>query len=228
MNFASRFFNPLLHFLVVSLVTAIVLFSVYSGGKYQPAQEGLLFKVVPAGTIVAFAGNEIPQGWLECKGQVINKEQYPALADALKGTFWNGENIQFALPDLRGRVPIGAIGAGETLAGLTNRSIGATGGEENHTLTESEMPKHTHGVTDPGHVHDQLMTAINTGEGGPSIKHITYSGDAYVNGQPRGGTYAHGITTWHSGTGVSIQHSGGNQPHNNMPPFIVLRYIIKH
>jgi microcystin-dependent protein len=223
MNFASRFFNPLLHFLVVSLVTAIVLFSVYSGGKYQPAQEGLLFKVVPAGTIVAFAGNEIPQGWLECKGQVINKEQYPALADALKGTFWNGENIQFALPDLRGRVPIGAIGAGETLAGLTNRAIGATGGVENHTLTESEMPKHTHGVTDPGHVHKQRVTA-NPGLADKSIKRIDFNQDT----DEGAGSYAQGVDTERSWTGVSIQDSGGNQPHNNMPPFIVLRYIIKH
>ncbi|MCX6902635.1 MAG: tail fiber protein, partial [Verrucomicrobia bacterium] len=137
---------------------------------------------VPLGGIIMWSGSSIPSGWALCDGSTVNGRQ---------------------TPDLRGRFVVGT-GQG---SGLSNRTLGQTGGEENHVLTWNEMPSHNHGVNDPGHRH-------------------------YVQGDNSGGWNWGGFQTsdrnqgWTAtdtqGTGISIQNAGNYWPHNTMPPFYAL------
>jgi len=147
----------------------------------------------PAGTVTAHAGATAPAGWLACDGALVARSAYPALFAVTGERYGAGDGVTtFALPDLRGRFPLGA-GAGPD---LTPRALGDTGGEETHRLTIAEMPSHTH-------------------QGGP-LKQVSYNGGANmrnwnINSRQEGKTTA----------------AGGNAPHNNMPPYICLAYIIK-
>src|SRR3990170_4416564 len=76
-----------------------------------------------------------PKGWAQCNGQLLPINQNQALFSLLGTTYGGDGRVNFALPDLRGRVPM-HVGAGHTL--------GARGGEQAHTLTTAEMPTHTH------------------------------------------------------------------------------------
>src|SRR6476661_8734050 len=89
-----------------------------------------------------FAGNFAPTGWALCDGQLMPISQNTALFSLL-GTFYGGDGKStFALPNLQGSVPIHA-GQGQ---GLSDYFIGQTGGEENVTLLQTEMPSHNHGL----------------------------------------------------------------------------------
>lgn len=92
------------------------------------------------GEIRMFGGNFAPRGWALCQGQLLSISQYSALF-ALIGTNYGGDGrATFALPNLQGCLPIGQ-GQGP---GLTNRVIGQLGGHETVTLTNPEMPIHSH------------------------------------------------------------------------------------
>lgn len=97
--------------------------------------------VMAPGSIVWFAGADAPDGWLLCDGALYASEVYPELFAAV-GYTYGGSGDYFAVPDLRGRMPVGA-GSGQ---GLTPRVLGDTGGEEAHTLTVDELPEHRHEV----------------------------------------------------------------------------------
>ncbi|MGJ3244926.1 MAG: tail fiber protein [Elainellaceae cyanobacterium] len=90
----------------------------------------------------------LESGWLLCDGASYSTTLYPALFAAI-GYTYGGSGNSFNVPDLRGRVPVG-VGQG---AGLTDRQLGQSGGEEAHKLTVAEMPQHGHGVSDAGHTH---------------------------------------------------------------------------
>lgn len=167
------------------------------------------FVLIPAGTIIMSASIAEPGGWLDCDGRLFNINVYPDLFSAISYSF-GGSDQSFNLPDMRGRAGVG-LGQGSA---LTNRTLGATGGAETHTLSSTEMPSHSHGVTDPGHTHGYVNNtneqAVSTGSG------TTVAGNIEV-----------GQTTGLSSTGISIDLSGGGLAHNNMQPFVVLRYLIK-
>jgi microcystin-dependent protein len=93
-------------------------------------------------SIVMFAGNFAPRGWAFCSGQLMSIAQNTALFSLLGTTFGGDGVTTFALPDLRGRAPVGQ-GQGP---GLTNISLGEVSGSENVTLTVSNMPMHNHTV----------------------------------------------------------------------------------
>jgi microcystin-dependent protein len=93
------------------------------------------------GMVQMFAGAAAPTGWLLCNGAAVSRSTYSALFAAIGTTYGAGDGTTtFTLPDVRGRSPLGA-GAG---AGLTARTLGATGGEESHSLTAAENGPHTH------------------------------------------------------------------------------------
>jgi microcystin-dependent protein len=98
--------------------------------------------------VVDYAGSAAPVGWLMCDGQSFATVSYPALFSVI-GYTYGGSGAVFNVPDARGRAAIGA-GAGP---GLTNRGLGAKGGEEAHVLSVSELAVHNHGINDPGHSH---------------------------------------------------------------------------
>jgi microcystin-dependent protein len=93
----------------------------------------------PVGSILMYGGSSAPDGWLLCDGNDVSRNTYSELFAAIGETFGIGDgSTTFNLPDLRGRSPIGG-GQG---SGLTNRSLGESGGEEEHQLIDSEIPEH--------------------------------------------------------------------------------------
>lgn len=128
------------------------------------------------------------------------------------GTGTNTAFYSFLTPDARGRAPLGT-GSG---SGLTVRALGATGGEETHTLTgaESGTTSHTHGITDPTHSHSYTS----------SLAILTYSAGAGTEHGPLA------ATTGSASTGISVNNSSAasaSSAHNVTDPFLVMTYIIK-
>ena len=156
--------------------------------------------------IVGF--NFPPRGWADCDGQAMSISQNSALF-ALFGTFYGGDaETFFNLPDLRGRVPIHE-GSGP---GLSNRNHGQNGGVETHYLTQNQMPNHTH----TGSV------VTTTQEGDRSDPNGAYMARPEDPLQPYGG--AAGGTM--AGDSVQIGAVGAGQAVDNMPPFLVLRFVV--
>jgi microcystin-dependent protein len=156
------------------------------------------------GEVRIFCGNFAPAGWLACDGQLVAIATYSDLFSMI-GTTYGGDGMTtFAVPDLRGRVPI-QPGQGP---GLSYRALADSGGFESHTLGITELPAHSHtlrassaaGAFDApaGHVPARSLAAIP--EFGPAA-------DTDL------------------GTGA-VGSTGGGLAHNNMQPFQVLNYII--
>src|SRR5438045_6226416 len=90
--------------------------------------------------VTLFAGNFAPRAWALCNGQILAISQNTALFSLLGTTYGGNGQTTFALPDLRGRVPLHP-GQGP---GLAPRSLGETAGTENVTLSTNQMPQHAH------------------------------------------------------------------------------------
>lgn len=142
--------------------------------------------------------NYAPVGWAMCNGQLMPINQNQALFALLGTTYGGNGQTTFALPDLRGRVPI-HFGAGFTL--------GQKGGEEVHTITQNEMPAHTH-----------LINATNNLATAATPTGLTL---AQANANIYGGTSD--LTTMAPAT---ISNVGGSQPHENRQPFLALTFCI--
>jgi len=119
--------------------------------KYQRKLGGLDPFI---GEIIMFAGNFAPRGWAFCDGQLLPISQNSALFSILGTTYGGDGRTTFALPDLRGRVPIHA-GSGP---GLSYRNLGAKEGQEEMSLTVSQIPSHTHSNSIP--VNTQLHLEV--------------------------------------------------------------------
>ena len=171
------------------------------------AQEAMI------GEIRLFAGNYAPQGWALCQGQLLNTQQYQALF-ALLGTTYGGDGITtFALPDLRGRVPVG-FGQGTN---LTNKPLGEKGGVETVTLTEAQMPTHTHNT--------QLAVSNEVGTSNTPASGNMLSVPANLGPNPVK-TYGNATANKTTISGITTNTSGATQSHNNMMPYTTLNYII--
>ncbi len=155
------------------------------------------------GEVRIFAGNFAPRGWAFCHGQLLPIASHSALFSLL-GTIYGGDGrTTFALPDLRGRTPIG-VGSGP---GLTPRREGQRMGEERHTLTEPELPAHDHPLQASGE-YPSTDDPANA-----SLARQEFRG--YAASNP--------TTTMRSG---SVANAGGGQAHNNMQPSLAMNYII--
>lgn len=95
------------------------------------------------GELRLFAFGKTPVGWLPCEGQILTITQYQALFALIHNTYGGDGKVNFALPDLRGRV---AVAQGQSNAGPTNYQLGKTGGAEGVTLTATQTPPHVHVV----------------------------------------------------------------------------------
>ena len=187
---------------------------------------------VPAGSVQAFAGSSAPNGWLLCDGTAVSRTTYSSLFSVVSTTFGAGNgSTTFNVPDLRGRVPMGAgtgnqlnaSGSAAILAGtaMTPRTRGAWGGEETHLLSSAEIPAHSHPVSDPGHYHGGLSYA--GGGGGPPNNSASFT----VGGASSGANSTFG-NTGQTTTGLTVSNNtGGGGRHAVVPPFVVLNYIIK-
>ncbi len=163
---------------------------------------GSIQTATPTGAVVPYAGTAAPDGWLLCDGQAVSRTTYANLFAVLGTRYGVGNSTTtFNLPDLRGRT---VVGAGQGPA-LTNRALASTGGAEAHALTIQEMPAHTHEAPTPGNS-------------------VAGSGSFEV---PLGVSEGGGYNTVDYTNAASTSSRGGNQAHNNMPPYVALTYIVR-
>lgn len=155
------------------------------------------------GEIRMFAGNFAPTGWAMCNGQLLSVSLAPDLFSVLGTTYGGDGRTTFALPDLRGRVPL-HHGNGP---GLRARTLGEEGGEEEVQLTIAEMPSHDHGLRARNAPADESTPTHN-------LLAIASTDQ-----------YAHGTANVPMSPD-SIDPTGGSEAHENMPPFATLNFII--
>jgi microcystin-dependent protein len=153
------------------------------------------------GQISMFGGNFAPRSWAFCNGQIQTIAQNTALFSILGTTYGGNGQTTFALPDLRGRVPIHP-GQGP---GLSNYSLGQQGGTETVTLITQQIPAHNHSLVGNN-------TAAN--DNLPNGNALADSA-IYTNAAPNAQMNA-----------ASIGNTGGNQPHPNIQPYLCINFII--
>ena len=151
------------------------------------------------GEIRMFAGNFAPAGWMFCEGQLLPISENETLFQLIGTTYGGDGESTFALPDLRGRLPLHQ-GSGFILA--------ETGGAEEITLTVSQIPAHAHPLLVSSHV------AVDPNPGNSVLAdspvNDAYSPDAAdTNMAP-----------------TSISYVGGSQPHTNFQPYLCVDFII--
>jgi microcystin-dependent protein len=175
--------------------------SYYATGNYYLNN----YVLIPAGTIIQSAAINEPAGWFDCNGRILLVAEYAYLFNAI-GYGYGGADLSFNIPDMRGRVGIGA-GAG---AGLTVRPLGEKSGVETHALNESEMPAHSHSSNATGGNSGGLIrtTGVNTAI---NVDNSSVEPDLYA-----------------ATVALTINNTGSGLPHNNMQPYVVLRYLIKY
>jgi len=151
-----------------------------------------------------FAGNFAPRNWAFCDGLLLPISQHTALFSLIGTTYGGDGRTTTALPNLKGRAPMHP-GNGP---GLTSRRLGQKGGRETETLSEAQIPNHTH-----------------------SLRGTVSRGSA---SQPQGNAFNRSVgeTAYHTPTNLTgmsaamAANTGGSQAHNNMQPFLTLNFII--
>jgi microcystin-dependent protein len=151
------------------------------------------------GEIRMFAGNFAPAGWMFCEGQLLAISEYDTLFNLIGTTYGGDGQSTFALPDLRGRLPMHQ-GNGFILA--------ETGGVEAVTLTVNQIPAHSHPFLATTNAADQVGAANNV------LGQLT-QGLLYFAAQ--GGSSLHA---------ASVGAVGGSQPHTNFQPYLCVSFII--
>jgi microcystin-dependent protein len=174
----------------------------------------------PPGTVIAFAGEAVPPGWLVCDGRALSSADYPELFAAIRTAWGNGTSdtdpaTDFNLPDLRGRFLRGlddGAGRDPDAASRTASALGGNSGDRVGTVQDGELASHTHPIRDPGHRHTmrwrQLPLVGNSAQ-------ERSNGDA---GDPRPRT---DLAT----TGIEVLAAGGSE---TRPLNAAVNYIIKY
>ncbi|MBL8297025.1 MAG: phage tail protein [Rhodanobacteraceae bacterium] len=153
-----------------------------------------------------FPFNFAPRGWAWCDGQLLPLSQNTALFSLLGTTYGGNGKSNFALPDLQGRAPM-FWGQGP---GLSLHDIGETGGSETVSLLESEIPSHSHAFNASGAPADAQVPTNNS--------------PARVTGaQPYATPAGAGLGMM---AGEALAPAGGDQPHNNMQPYLTFYFNI--
>ncbi|MFN8429044.1 MAG: tail fiber protein [Spirosomataceae bacterium] len=150
------------------------------------------------GEIRMFAGNFAPAGWMFCEGSLLPISEYETLFQLIGTTYGGDGESTYALPDLRGRIPIHQ-GSGFILA--------ETGGAEEITLTVNQIPAHNHVLLASG-TADSASPANNYL--GSSSQVSMFFGDPPNQNMKTG----------------AISASGGSQPHTNFQPYLCINFII--
>ena len=159
------------------------------------------------GEIRMFAGNYAPTGWVLCNGALLPIAENETLFTLIGTTYGGDGETTFAVPDMRGRVPIHRA---------ADHPMGELGGVEQVTLIAAQLPPHTHLMSASSAAPAPATTAIDiTGlvpyvPASPAAKPRLYA--------PAGATLAMAAT--------ALQPAGGSQPHNNMAPYLGMSFII--
>lgn len=147
--------------------------------------------------------NYAPRGWAVCDGQLLPISQNTALFSLLGTQYGGNGQTNFALPDLRGSVPM-MWGQGP---GLTSRSIGEVGGEANVTLTQAEMPAHSHGAFATAATVDRSSPAGNVPGGADRAPMYRGAADSALAAD-------------------ALAPAGSGGPHPNHQPSLALMFVI--
>lgn len=150
------------------------------------------------GAIMPYIGDNPPAGMLAMDGSIYSGDDYPKLYAIIPAT-WKLTGVDFYLPDMADSF---VVGAGNLYP------VDSTGGEDVHTLTEAEMPGHSHTTQPHDHGYTSPLTSIDTVGELPGI----------------GLTGTLPATT--TSSGVTVDSTGGDQPHNNLPPYRAFRFGI--
>jgi len=154
------------------------------------------------GMVILFGGSFAPRGWALCDGQLLPISENSALFSILGTTYGGDGRTTFALPDLRGRVPLHP-GNGP---GLTPRDLGQKLGEESVNLTAAQMPSHGHAMN---------VANVPADNDRPSADMLG-----------RSQIYTATATPTATLNPATIANSGGNEAHDNMQPSLGINYII--
>ncbi len=156
------------------------------------------------GQIIMFAGTYAPEYWLECDGSLIPIAEYSTLYTVI-GTTYGGDGVStFGLPDLRGRMP---IHRGQR-TGASMFFQGQTGGAETVTLTEAQMPAHTHAAWVNGSTGDAVSPSA-------AFSGVWTEGLQYTDQAPNVSMHA-----------AAVSNAGTGSSHSNLAPYLSLRFII--
>ena len=164
------------------------------------------------GQITIFAFNQAPQGWAQCNGQFLPINQNQALFSLLGTTYGGNGQTTFALPNLKGRVPLH----------FDNLTLGTAAGQEFHTLTVQEMPQHIHFLNARDADADTSAQVVPPGPNVVFARAFAVpvgGGNTVVNRYSQGavaGTFPPGMIT----------NTGGSQPHENRQPYLTLNFCI--
>ena len=175
------------------------------------------------GSIVLFAGNFAPRGWAFCEGQLMSIAQNTALFAILGTTYGGDGRTTFALPDLRGRVPMGS-GNGP---GITPRNLGQSGGNERVALAQTQMSVHTHAL-DASALTVKLRgdAANNADVNTPASNRVLSKFTGAVNVNVYSDSDANLTPLGGSQLALTVQNVGSGQGHENRQPLLALNYII--
>lgn len=155
------------------------------------------------GNIILFAGNFAPSGWMFCEGQLLPISENDALFNLIGTTYGGDGQETFALPDLRGRLPLHmGIGGGITY------QIGEQGGVEQVTLTTQQIPSHSH-----------VPVASRDGVASTNPAGNMLSAGAVT-------MYTNSLNSPVAMAPSALAPAGGSQPHNNLQPYVCINYII--
>lgn len=182
---------------------------------------------MPVGVILPFGASSAPTGFLLCDGSAVSRTTYSALWGVIASNYGSGNGSStFNVPDMRGRVAVGVDGAAGRLA--SNDAIGNTSGAETKTLSTSEIPAHSHGITDPGHQHFGFRDGSN------NIMYLYLlswsksdpgsATDYYFNNFGGGSDTARVVSNT---TGITVNNAGSGSAHSIMQPYQVVTHIIK-
>ena len=182
---------------------------------------------VPVGTIFGYGGSSAPLGWLLCDNSEVSRTTYSALFNIIGTVYGSGDNITtFNLPDLRSRIPIGAVNTSVSYGTISlNFARGKKEGEQGHTLTSNEMASHSHSVTDSGHTHNLTLRGLYNNCDDQDFGQDTVS---YIGNNLGGGTR---VTTSNEVvsefTNITLSNTGSTSQYNVTPQYTSINYIIK-
>jgi microcystin-dependent protein len=182
------------------ITIVLSLFLLIVSGQFSPmaAQDAYI------GELMLVPYNFAPRGYVECNGQLLSIASNTALFSILGTTYGGDGRTTFGIPNLNDRTPL-HVGQGP---GLSNYSLGQSGGAPTHTLTVNEMPQHSHSIA--------VSSDVGTSDD-PSGKYHAASGtNAPMYASPPNTTFA----------STTLGSTGGGQAHNNWQPYLGLKWVI--
>lgn len=174
----------------------------------------------PSGAIIMYGGSSAPSGWLTCDGSLVSRTTYSALFGIIGTTFGIGDgSTTFALPDMRGRVPVGVESGSYSGSprNPNNNTLGSSAGVDSTQLTTSHIPSHVHGGTaESSGSHSHTVTGTTTTDG--SHSHGGVTGSALGNHSHTvpnrtivpGSSAGNVFESWSSGNTTSRTHNTSN------------------